>query len=76
MPHPHADGLPHNAVRTRIVVESAAIITPQSSLQDHRQVLHQDHQLVPTILAPDGYRHGQGQHRAVPPPHLLIQPVP
>ena len=67
MPCPHADGLPHDAVRTHVVVESAAIIMPQPSPQDHRQVLHQDHQSVSTLLAPDGYRHGQGRHRAVPP---------
>ena len=67
MPRPHADGLPHDAVCTRIVVESAAVVTPQPSPQDHRRVLHQDHRLVPTVLAPNGYRHGQGRHRAVPP---------
>ena len=67
MPLPHADGLPHDAVRTHIVVESVAVITPQPSSQDHRQVLHQDHRSVHTVLAPDGYRHGQGRHQAVPP---------
>ena len=67
MPRSRADGLWHDAVRTRIVVESAAVVTPQPSPQDHCQVLHQDHQSVPTVLAPDGYCHGQGQHRTMPP---------
>ena len=67
MPCPRADGLPHNAVCTHIIVESAAVVTPQPSQQDYRQVLHQDHQSVPTLLAPDEYRHGQGRHRAMPP---------
>ncbi len=55
MPHPHADGLLHDAVRTRIVVESAAVVMPQPSPQDHRQVLHQDHRSMPTVLAPNEY---------------------
>ncbi len=67
MPCPHADRLLHDAICTRIVIESAAVVTPQPSPQDHRQVLHQDQQSVPTVLAPDGYRRGQGRHRAVPP---------
>jgi hypothetical protein len=65
MPRPHADGLPHNVLC--IVIESAAVGTLQPRLQDHRRVLHQDHRLVPTVLAPNGYCHGQGQHWAVPP---------
>ena len=73
-PCPYASSpcLPHNAVCTRIVVESAAVVMPQPSLQDHRRVLHQDHRLVPTVLAPNGYPHGQGQHRAVP---LLVYQI-
>jgi hypothetical protein len=60
MPCPHADRLPHNAVCTHIVVESSAVIPPQSSPQDHCRVLHQDHRSVPTVLTLDRYRHGQG----------------
>ena len=67
MPCPHADGLPHNAVCTCTVVESAAVVMSQPSPQDHSRVLHQDHQLVPTVLAPNEYRHGQGRQRVVPP---------